>query len=72
MKGDFFYTKLTLEEKLRNVKLHVDDGVPLYEVQRMKGLNVASLKYFIALYRKRGEKAFRHFNNRPFWAFILI
>lgn len=29
--------KLTLEEKLGNVKLHIEDGVPLYEIQRTRG-----------------------------------
>lgn len=56
--------KLTLEEKLRNVKLHVDDGVPLYEIQRMTGQNVASLKYFVTLYRKWGEKVFQKEQER--------
>ena len=50
--------KLTLEEKLENVKLHIEDGVPLCEIQRTRGQNVSSLKYFVALYRKWGEKAF--------------
>ncbi len=32
--------KLTLEEKLQNVKLHVDDGVPLFEIVVVEiGLN---------------------------------
>lgn len=48
--------KLTLEEKLENVKLHIEDGVPLYEIQRTRGQNVSSLKYFVALYRKWGER----------------
>lgn len=29
--------KLTLEEKLENVKLHIEDGVPFYEIQRTRG-----------------------------------
>lgn len=33
--------KLTLEEKLKNVKLHIEDGVPLYEIQRTRGQNVS-------------------------------
>ncbi len=44
--------KLTLEEKIENVKLHIEDGVPLYEIQRTRGQNVLSLKYFVTLYRK--------------------
>lgn len=56
--------KLTLEEKLQNVKLHVDDGVPLFEIQRTRGQNVGSLKYCVALYKKWGEKAFRKNEER--------
>lgn len=33
--------KLTLEEKLENVKLQIEDGVPLYEIQRTRGQNVS-------------------------------
>ncbi len=44
--------KLTLEEKLENVKLHIEDGVPLYEIQRTRDQNVSSLKYFVALFNK--------------------
>ncbi len=45
--------KLTLEEKLENVKLHIEDEVPLYEIQRTRGQNVSSLKYFMALYKSK-------------------
>ncbi len=44
--------KLTLEEKLMNIKLHIDDGVPLYEIQKTRRQNVASLSYLVALYGK--------------------
>lgn len=56
--------KLTLEDKLQNVKLHVDEGVPLFEIQRTKGQNVRSLKYCVALYKKWGEKAFQQNGER--------
>ncbi len=45
--------KLTLEEKFENVKLHIEDEVPLYEIQRTRGQNVSSLKYFMALYKSK-------------------
>lgn len=45
--------KLTLEEKFENVKLHIEDEVPLYEIQRTRGKNVSSLKYFMALYKSK-------------------
>lgn len=45
--------KLTLEEKFENIKLHIEDEVPLYEIQRTRGQNVSSLKYFMALYKSK-------------------
>lgn len=57
LEGSFFM-KLTLEEKLRNAKLHVDEGVPLYEISKKYGIDVAHLKYDILLYKKWGEKPF--------------
>lgn len=45
--------KLTLEEKFENVKLHIEDEVPLYEIQRTRGQNVSSLKYFMVLYKSK-------------------
>ena len=45
--------KLTLEEKFENVKLHIEDEVPLYEIQRTRDQNVSSLKYFMALYKSK-------------------
>ena len=51
--------KTTLEEKLRCVKLHLDEGVPIFEIQEKYGINNATLKYFCALYRKWGKKAFK-------------
>lgn len=56
--GDFFM-KLTQEQKLKCVHLHVDDGVPIFEIEKKYGLSHASLKYSVALYRKWGDKAFK-------------
>ena len=50
--------KLTLEEKLQNVKLHVNEEVPLFEIQRTRGQNVWFSKYCVAHCKKWGEKAF--------------
>ena len=44
--------KLTLEEKLRLVKLHIFDGVPIREIHEKHGLGRSTLKYYCALYRK--------------------
>lgn len=50
--------KLTLEERLRNVKLHLDENIPIHKVAKENGQDVGSLKYFVALYKRWGEKAF--------------
>ena len=50
--------KTTLEEKLRLVKLHIYENVPIFEIERKYGLNHSTLKYYCALYRKWGEEAF--------------
>ena len=42
-----FFMKLTLEEKLRLVKLHIFDGVPIREIHE-----------YCALYRKWGDEPF--------------
>ncbi len=36
--------KLTLEQKLKFVHLHVDDGVPICEIENKYGLKRSSLK----------------------------
>ena len=56
--------KLTLEEKLQNVKLHVNEEVFLFEAQRTRGQNVWFSKYCVALYKKWGEKAFQKNEER--------
>ena len=38
MKWRIFFMKLTLEEKLRLVKLHIFDGVPIREIHEKHGL----------------------------------
>lgn len=51
--------KLTLKEKLKCVHLHLDDGVPIFEIEKKYGLNHSTLKYCVALYRTWGDKAFK-------------
>ena len=53
-----FFIKLTLEEKLRLVKLHIFDGVPIREIHEKHGLDRSTLKYYCALYRKWGDEPF--------------
>ena len=62
--------KTTLEEKLKYVRLHFDEGVPIHEIQEKYGLDRSTLKYYCALYRKWGEEPFakpkrREYTLRP-------
>jgi len=51
--------KLTLAEKLENVKRHLYDDVPIYEIKNKYGQDPSSLKYCIVLYKRYGDKAFK-------------
>ena len=51
--------KTTLEEKLKCVHLHLDEGITIFEIEQNYGLNRSALKYFCSLYRKWGDKAFK-------------
>jgi hypothetical protein len=44
--------KTTLEEKFKYVSLHLDEGVPIFEIQEKYGLDRSTLNYYCALYRK--------------------
>ena len=51
-----FYYETTLEEKLKYVRFHLDEGVPIFEIQEKYGLDRSTLKYYCALYRKWGKR----------------
>lgn len=61
-----FFMKLTLEEKLRLVKLHIFDGVPIREIHEKHGLDRSTLKYYCALYRKWGDEPFAKPTKRKY------
>ena len=50
--------KHTLEEKLKFVKLHLKDHVPIYEIKKKYGFQPSTLKYFCKLYEMYGEEPF--------------
>ena len=56
--------KFTLSEKLKFAKMHVNDGVPLFEISNKYGIKVGNLKYCCRLYSAWGEKAFKE-NSEP-------
>ena len=58
--------KTTLEEKLKCVRLHLDEGVPIFEIQEKYGLDRSTLKCYCALYRKWGEVAFTKPKRREY------
>jgi len=51
--------KLTLEEKLKYVKLHVEKGVTIREIKEKYGFDKSTLKYQCLLYQRYGDKAFK-------------
>ena len=51
-----FVMKYTLKEKLGYVKKHLEENVPLHEIERKYGLKTETLKYFCWLYKVQGEK----------------
>lgn len=51
--------KYTLEEKLKYVRLHLDDGVPIHEIEKKYGLDPSMLKFYCNMYLKWGEQAFK-------------
>ena len=50
--------KFTKEQKLAMAREHVDDHVPLYQLYEKYGMGGQHAKYYIALYKKHGAKAF--------------
>lgn len=56
--------KRTLEEKLKYARMHVEEGVPIFEIARKYEIDKSALKYSCALYREWGEKAFKVDNKR--------
>ena len=55
---------LTLEEKLKLAKTHVDDGIPLHEMRAKYNYDLSNFKYFWILYKRYGEKAFENHGQR--------
>ena len=56
--------KYTLEEKLKYVKEHINNNVPIFEIHKKYGIHPSDLKYFVKLYRTWGDKAFKTNNQR--------
>jgi transposase-like protein len=48
----------TLKEKLKYVKMHIEENVPIWEISRKYEYRVENLKYFCNLYRMWGEEPF--------------
>ena len=56
--------KLTLEDRLRIAKLHVIDDVPITQLAKDFGADTGGIKYFVSLYKRWGEKAFKKDQQR--------
>lgn len=54
-----FFMRITPEEKLKYVKMHLEENVPIFELKRKYGIDDSRLKYYCQLYLIWGEKAFK-------------
>ena len=52
--------KLTFKEKLRLVKMNVDDGIPLHEMRAKYNYDFSNFKNFCVVYKRYGEKVFEN------------
>lgn len=50
--------RFTIDEKLKFVKMHLEDNVPIFEIAKKYQFDPSSLKYCCKLYKMYGEKAF--------------
>lgn len=50
--------QITLEEKLKYVKMHLFEHVPIFEIEKKYNFDHSRLKYCCMLYEIHGEKAF--------------
>ena len=67
MKWGFYYMKYSMKEKLKIVKEHLEEGVPLHELDKKYNYHYTNIKYQCALYRMYGEKAFEdHGTSRTY------
>lgn len=56
--------KFTKAQKLAMAREHVDNHVPLYQLYEKYGIGSQHAKYFVALYRRHGAKAFEDKGTR--------
>lgn len=56
--------KFTLEERKKMALLHIDEGIPIYEIVKEHEIDQGRLKYYIALYNAWGDKAFNKEEQR--------
>lgn len=71
--------KHTINDKLKFVKMHLAEDVPIGEIASKHGFEKTSLKYYCSLYKLYGEKAFnkeekarRYTREKKLKAIILI
>lgn len=72
--------KYTLKEKLKYVKMHVNDNAPLRKIHNKYGMGLNELKYLCNLYKLYGEEQFNkeiatrtsYTSNYEFIIFILL
>lgn len=52
--------KYTIKQRLEIAKEHVDNGIPLHELEKKYDYHASHIKYSCELYRRYGDKAFEN------------
>ena len=56
--------RLTIEERLKIAKLHIYEDVPIGQLAKDFGADTGRVKYYVSLYKRWREKAFKKNQQR--------
>ena len=62
--------KYSKEEKMKYVRLHLDDHVPIRQIEREYGIGNALVSSWVKRYLQDGEDALEAHNSNPYEHFI--
>lgn len=56
--------RISLDERLKIAKLHIHEDVPIAQLARDFNVDTGRVKYYVSLYKRWGEKAFKKNQQR--------
>ena len=62
------HRKFSKEEKLKYVKLHLDEHISIKEIERQYGIQHSSIKAWVKKYLEEGEESLIPHNGNPYAA----